>query len=601
MAEEGRIVNGVAWRIGGQQGEGIDSTGDIFAKACARYGLRLYTYRHFSSRIRGGLTFSEIRVSDAPVAARSDEVNYVVALGQEVVDSVLDCLADDAVLIYDKDAFEPQIDKDLVEAKRVHLVGVPMTKLAEEKGGRIAKNMVSLGATARFLQMDPAIFYEFVEEKFGRKGQKIVDMNKAVIKAGYDFVGEHHPKRDGHVLERRPLPANRRRIVATGNFATAFGALTAGCRFVAGYPITPATEVMEWMIDHVDDYGGVVVQAEDELSAINQVLGAGYAGVRAMTSTSGPGLSLMTEAVGLAGMAEIPIVVVDVMRPGPSTGLPTKHSQADLMFAIYGGHDDWPRIVLSPSTVEEAYYLVQEAFNWSEEYQCPCFFLVDQDLGIQHQAIDDLDTRRIPIQRGKLLTEAQLRELPTEGFKRFEFTPDGVSPRSLPGFANGLYLSSGSEHDERSVITENVRNRTRMMEKRMRKMQSFRERSMRAEFLGREAWGFTAGDSAAKVGVVTWGSTRGPVEEAIARIEADGGPAMKRLVLNVLWPFPTEPVAEFMKGCDTVLVIEANMSGQLATIIKQEIGGHEKIRRVNKYDGTPFRPHEIQDALTERI
>lgn len=594
-------MNNVTWRIGGQQGEGIDSTGDIFAKACARYGLHLYTYRHFSSRIRGGLTFTDVRLSDHPIRGRADAVNYVVALGQEVVDYAMDMLADEAVVIYDKDAFEPQLDKDVVEAKRLYLVGVPLTKLAEEKGAKIAKNMVALGATAKLLDMDPSIFFEFVEEKFGRKGQKIVDMNKAVIKAGFDYVGANFPKKDTHHLERRPLPNSKRRIVITGNYATAFGAMVAGCRFFAGYPITPATEVMEWMIDHVDEYGGVVVQTEDELAAINAIMGASYAGVRSATSTSGPGLSLMTEALGLAGMSEIPLVVVDVMRPGPSTGLPTKHSQADLLFAVHGGHDEYPRIVLSPSTVEESFYLIQEAFNWAEEYQVPVFYLLDQDLGIQNNTLDDLDVKRVPIRRGKLLSEEALKALPTDSYKRFQLTEDGVSPRAIPGLSNGIFLSAGSEHDERSVITENIRNRNRMMEKRAQKLETFRATGMKAPLAkGHAAWGETWGPADAKIGVITWGSTRGPVEEGLQRLEADGVKT-KRLCVNVLWPLPTEQIAAFMRGCEKVVVVEANFSGQLAKLIKQEIGGHDKLVTVTKYDGTPFRPVEVVDKLNEVI
>jgi 2-oxoglutarate ferredoxin oxidoreductase subunit alpha len=321
------------------------------------------------------------------------------------------------------------------------------------------------------------------------------------------------------------------------------------------------------------------------------VLGASFAGARALTSTSGPGLSLMTEAIGLAGMAEIPILVVDVMRPGPSTGLPTKHSQADLNFAVYGGHDDYPRIVCSPTTVEEAFYLVQHALNWADEYQVPVFFLIDQDLAIANCPLDGLDLKRVPIRRGKLLTKEQAAAIREDEFKRFEFTEDGVSPRAIPGLKNTLFLSSGSEHDDRGVITENKANRNRMMEKRAQKLETFREK------LSYPATD-VVGPKDAKVGVLTWGSTTSAVDEAIARLH---NVKVKRMSAKVLWPFPAKDVKAFLDSCDVVVVVENNFSGQLANLTQQVVGGHEKIRRLNKYDGTPFRPGEIAKGIEEEL
>jgi 2-oxoglutarate ferredoxin oxidoreductase subunit alpha len=584
-----QIVNHVSWRIGGQQGEGIDSTGDIMAKAVARYGLHLYTFRSFSSRIRGGLTFFEVRIADKPVAARPDTVDVVLALGQEVIDATLETISKGAVILYDSDAFTPTLDDPWKE--HVHLVPVPMTKIAESNGSKIMRNMVGLGATAALLGMELDPFFEFVQERFGRKGDKVVNMNKAAITAGADSVRDTFKAQIPWKLERRPLPATGRRYVMNGNSALSFGALIAGCRFVAGYPITPATDVMEWFIDNGESYHAAVVQSEDELAAINMILGAGYAGVRALTSTSGPGLSLMTEAIGLSGMAEIPIVIVDVMRPGPSTGLPTKHSQADLNFVIYGGHDDFPRIVCSPTTVEEAFYLIQHAFNWSEQYQLPVFFLIDQDLGIANCPLDGLDLKRVPINRGKLLTKQQAEGIREDDYKRFEFTSDGVSPRAIPGLKNTLFLSSGSEHDDRGVITENKANRTRMMEKRMGKLDTFaKQMSVPATE--------TVGDKAAKVGVLTWGSTTSAVDEARGRLT---NVKTKRMSVKVLWPFPTADIKAFIDSCDVVLVVENNYSGQLAGLAQQFAGGHAKIRRVTKYDGTPFRPGEIVEKIQEEL
>lgn len=584
-----QIVNHVSWRIGGQQGEGIDSTGDIFAKSVARYGLHLYTFRSFSSRIRGGLTFFEVRVLDKPVAARPDTVDIVLALGQEVIDATLETISKGAVILYDSDSFTPTLEDAWRD--KVHLVAVPMTKIAEANGSKIMRNMVGLGASAALLGMELEPFFEFVQERFGRKGDKVVNMNRAAIQQGADHVRDTFKSPIPWKLERRPLPATGRRYVINGNSALSFGALVAGCRFVAGYPITPATDVMEWFIDNGEKYHAVVIQSEDELSAINMILGAGFAGARALTSTSGPGLSLMTEAIGLAGMAEIPIVIVDVMRPGPSTGLPTKHSQADLNFAVYGGHDDFPRIVCSPTTVEEAFYLIQHAMNWSEQYQLPVFFLIDQDLGIANIPLDGLDLKRVPINRGKMLTAEQAAAIKPDEYRRFEFTEDGVSPRAIPGQKNVLFLSSGSEHDDRGVITESKTNRNRMMEKRMHKLDTFqKEISYPAVDV--------VGDKNAKVGILTWGSTTAAVDEALERLKTV---KTKRMSAKVIWPFPAKEVKAFLDSVDTLIVVENNYSGQLADLVKKEVGGHDKIRKIVKYDGTPFRPTEIVNKIEEEL
>lgn len=583
------IVNHVSWRIGGQQGEGIDSTGDIFAKAIARYGLHLHTYRSFSSRIRGGLTFFEVRIRDKPVAARPDSVDIILALGQEIIDATLETISDGAVILYDSDAFTPAIEDS--HKDKIHLVGVPMTKIAEANGSKIMRNMVGLGATAAILHMELDPFFEFVQERFGKKGDKVVNMNKAVLTAGRDHVKDSF-KITKWTLEKRPLPATGRRLLINGNAALSFGALVGGTRFVAGYPITPATDVMEWFIDNGDAYNAAVIQTEDELAAINMILGASYAGVRTLTSTSGPGLSLMTEAIGLAGMAEFPIMIIDVMRPGPSTGLPTKHSQADLNFAVYGGHDDFPRIVVSPTTVEEGFYLVQHALNWMEEYQVPVFFLIDQDLAIANSPIDTLDTKRIKVKRGKLLTREQAEAFTPDTYKRFEFTEDGVSTRTIPGYPNTLFLSSGSEHDDRGVITENKVNRDRMMEKRQLKIDTFAKRGPKdTPFVD------VIGPKDAKTGVITWGSTTSVVDEGLER----SMPGVKRMSIKVLWPFPATDVKDFMASCDKVFVVESNFSGQLADLVKKEVGGHDKIHKIVKYDGTPFRPSDVVNKIQEAM
>jgi len=583
------LVNRVSWRIGGQQGEGIDSTGAIFAKAISRYGLYIHTYRSFSSRIRGGLTFYEVRVADHAVGARPDTVDIVLALGQEVIDATLETISNGAVILYDSDAFTPTIDEDL--KMNLHLVGVPMTKLAEQNGSKIMRNMVGLGATAALLDMSLDPFFEFIEERFGKKGEKVVGMNREAIIAGAEHLNASFTAPRQWTVEKRPLPDTGRRYLLTGNEAASFGALAGGVRFVAGYPITPATDVLEWFIDHGEKYHAVVIQAEDELSAANMILGASFGGVRALTSTSGPGLCLMMEAISLAGTAEHPIMVVDVMRPGPSTGLPTKHSQADLNFAIYGGHDDYARIVVSPTTVEESFYLMQHALNWMDEYQLPVFFLIDQDLAITSHPITAIDPKRVPVKRGKLLSKEDAAAISPDAFKRYELTDDGVSPRTIPGHPNTLYLASGSEHDERGVITENKANRIAMMDKRARKLTHFQQNM---SYPATEV----NGPDDAKIGILTWGSSTLAVDEADTRWPDH---PMKRMAVKVMWPFPTADMKAFIDSVDVCFVVENNFSGQLADLTLRMVGGHDKIKKIVKYDGTPFRPTEILEAIQEAM
>ncbi len=590
------MINDFAWRFGGESGEGIDSTGHIFAQAMARYGLHIYTYRSFPSRIRGGLTYYEVRATDEPKRARADELNLCGALGQSTVDASVDDLCDGGVLMWDSDEFTPKYETD----KEVLEVPVPMTSIADEHGSKIMRNMAGIGATAALLDIDRKLFYEFVKERFGSKGQKIVDANKAVIDDGYATAKDELGVEVPWTAEKRDLP-NGRRLLIDATQATSFGALVAGCRFMAGYPITPATDVLTWFIDKTREYGGEVVQAEDELAAINYTIGAGYAGVRAMAPTSGPGMSLMTEALGLAGTAEIPVVLCDVMRAGPSTGMPTKHSQGDLLFAVHGGHENFPRIVVSPSTTEEAFYLVQESFNYAERYQCPVFYLLDQDLGISGQTWDQFDVDRVPVDRGKLLTNDELQDRDSMRLDRFAITDDGISPRSRPGQPNGLFHTTGVEHTPEGFVSESRTNRNAQMEKRERKMRTFAEQHY-------DGQGRTpavepvqvSGPEDAPTGIVTWGSTRAPVEEARARL-ADDGVETRQLVLTHLWPYPRKQMRAFLDSVDTALFIDATFNSQLALLTQQEIGYHDKITPVTKYDGTPYRPHEVVTAIQEAL
>lgn len=416
------MINQLSWKVGGQQGEGIESTGEIFCIALNRLGYYLYGYRHFSSRIKGGHTNNKIRVSTTETRAISDDLDILVAFDQETIDVNYKELHEGGIIIADA-KFKPVCPEDT----KAELYIVPFTEIAAELGTSLMKNMVAIGATCAVLGMEISVFNDVVDEIFGRKGEEIVKKNMDAITAGYKamevMLGE---KLGAMELEKAD---GQKRMFMIGNDAIALGAVAGGCRFMAAYPITPASEIMEYLIKKLPQFGGTVIQTEDEIAAATMAIGANYGGVRAITASAGPGLSLKMEAIGLAGITETPIVIVDTQRGGPSTGLPTKQEQSDLMAMIYGTHGEIPKIVMAPSTVEEAFYDTAEAFNLAEEYQCPVIVLSDLQLSLGKQTVQPLDYGKVEIRRGKLV-DFEIEESENKSyFKRYEVTEDGVSPR----------------------------------------------------------------------------------------------------------------------------------------------------------------------------
>ncbi len=351
------MIKQLSWKVGGQQGEGIESTGEIFCLALNRMGYYLYGYRHFSSRIKGGHSNNKIRISTQPIGSISDDLNVLVAFDQETIDLNAHELVEGGVILADA-KFNPVVP----ETVPARLFAVPFTEIAQEVGIAQMKNMVAVGASSALLGFSLESFEEVIEEKFLRKGQHIVDKNMEAIKRGAQYILDE----TGGPLEGLQLePADgKKRLYMIGNDAIALGALAAGCRLMAAYPITPSSEIMEYLIKKLPEFGGTVVQTEDELAAITMVIGASYGGVRALTASAGPGLSLMTEAIGLSGMTETPAVIVNTQRGGPSTGLPTKQEQSDILAMLYSTHGEIPKIVIAPSTVEECFYDTVQAFNW---------------------------------------------------------------------------------------------------------------------------------------------------------------------------------------------------------------------------------------------
>jgi 2-oxoglutarate ferredoxin oxidoreductase subunit alpha len=573
------VISQLSWKIGGQQGEGVESTDRIFSTSLNRLGYYLYGYRHFSSRIKGGHTNNKIRISTQPIRAISDDLDILVAFDQETIDLNAHELRPGGVVIADA-KFNPTLPGN-VEAR---LFAVPITAIAEELGTSLFKNMAASGASWALLGLPLEVFNTAVEEEYGRKGAAIVEKNVEAVRRGAQFILDEA----GGPLEEFKLqpPDGQQKLFIIGNDAIALGAVAAGCRFMPAYPITPASEIMEYLIKKLPSLGGTVIQTEDEIAAVTMAIGANYAGARSLTASSGPGLSLMTEAIGLAGITETPVVIVDTQRGGPSTGLPTKQEQSDLNAMVYGTHGEIPKIVLAPSTIEECFYDTLEAFNLADQYQVPVILMTDLQLSLGKQTSDVLDYNKIIINRGKMLREDELPPLEDNKlFKRYQLTEDGISPRVIPGQLNGIHHVTGVEHDQEGRPSESAINRKQMMDKRLHKLD---------QLVVTNPILVDAPYEEPQLLIIGMGSTGGTIDEARSRLLEDGIKS-NHITVRLIHPFPTEQIKPYLSKAKHIIVVENNATAQLASQIKLHAGFSEKIHHILKYDGNPFLPKEIYE------
>ncbi|MGE7665137.1 2-oxoacid:acceptor oxidoreductase subunit alpha [Ureibacillus composti] len=578
------MLHQLSWKVGGQQGEGIESTGEIFSMAMNRLGYHLYGYRHFSSRIKGGHTNNKITVRPTEVRSIADDLDILVAFDQETIEVNYKELTEKSIILADS-KFNPVEPED----SKAPLFSVPFTEIATELGTSLMKNMVAIGATSALLKLEISVFQDVVDEIFGRKGKEVVEKNVEAIKRGYDVMSDLIGDRVGEwALE----PADgKRRMFMIGNDAVALGALAAGVRFMAAYPITPASEIMEYLIKKLPKFGGAVIQTEDEIAAATMAIGANYGGVRAFTASAGPGLSLMMESIGLSGMTEQPLVIIDTQRGGPSTGLPTKQEQSDLMAMLYGTHGEIPKVVIAPSTLEEAFFDTIQAFNIAEELQIPVIVITDLQLALGKQTAEPFDYSKIEIRRGKIVQEELPANENKDYFRRYENTKDGVSPRVFPGTPNGIHHVTGVEHDETGKPNEAQGNRNIQMDKRFRKL----------EFLNFETPVHTnAPYEFSDVLLVGFNSTRGAIEEVQEALIAEGL-KVNHAHVRLVFPFPSEELAPLVNSAKKVIVVENNKTSQLANIMKMNVGGHDKTLSITKYDGTPLLPRELKNRVKELL
>ena len=575
------------WAIGGEAGDGIDSTGKIFAQALSRAGRHVFTSKDFASRIRGGYTAYKVRTSVDRVESVVDRLDILIALTERTIHENEDELHEGSVIIYDGERTTMQ-DVEIPDG----MIGldVPLKRLAEDAGGAIMRNIVALGAACEVSNFPIENLDESLQKRFKDKGEAIVENNKKAARKGQEYVAEEFDHDFGYDLETTDADY----VLLNGDEAIGMGAIAAGCRFYSGYPITPATDVMEYLTGRIDRYGGKVVQAEDELSAINMALGAARSGARSMTATSGPGIDLMTETFGLIATSETPLVIANVMRSGPSTGMPTKQEQGDLNAMLYGGHGEIPRFVVAPTNIAECFWRTVEAFNLAEKYQTPVYLTADLSLAVTEQTFspETFDMDEVEIDRGKVVDDDSVGEwLDDSGrFRAHAVTEDGVSPRAFPGTTEGAHMSTGLEHNELGRRTEDTDERVEQVDKRNRKVETARENE---EFDYREF-----GDPDADNLVISWGSNEGAMREGLELLEESDADVDIRFI-SVPYIYPRPDLTEEVEAAEEVVVVECNATGQFADLIEHDT--LSRVKRVNKYNGVRFKADELADAVTDEL
>ncbi|PSP54378.1 2-oxoacid:acceptor oxidoreductase subunit alpha [Halobacteriales archaeon QS_1_67_19] len=603
------------WRIAGGSGDGIDSTSQNFAKALMRSGLNVFTHRHYPSRIRGGHTYVEIRAKDEPVKSRGDNYNFLLALGdsfarnpqeeayygnEEIkpLSENLDELREGGVIVYDSgllDTDEIENFDERVEENDWHVYDLDLRGLAKEHGREVMRNTAGVGATAALLDMDLQYIEELMQDAMSGD---VLQANLEILREAYESVNENYEFT--HDLRAPTGTEDEEQVLVSGSHGIAYGALDEGCRFISGYPMTPWTDVFTIMTQNLSEFGGISEQVEDEIAAASLAIGASHAGAKAMSGSSGGGFALMSEPLGLAEITETPIVLVEAMRAGPSTGMPTKPEQGDLEHVLYTSQGDSNRVVFAPGDPAECYEQTRKTFEIAYEYQIPAIVLYDQKLSGGHQTVPEevFDEEPNP-DLGSVVTEQDLEAAAKEAgrFRRYLYDgEDGVSPRSLPGQKGGNFLASGNEHNEVGHISEDPENRTIQMNRRMAKLDAIQEEL--AESADHQA---VYGPEDAEYGILSFGSTKGVVEEAVEQLN-DEGHSVKAMNVSDIMPFAEDEVTEFLESVDEALVVEMNASAQFRRHIQGQLGRFgEKLYSLLKYDGNPFEPEEVVSGFETRI
>jgi len=574
--------------IGGAAGQGVATPGDIFAKIFSRRGLHLNAYNAYQSIIRGGHTLLTVRTGPARVTNMGDRIDLLIPLNQDTADRHLQLLTEGAACIYNADAITPGTAADGVQ-----LCPLPVSQLVDITRNKVAQNTVAMGAGLHMMGIGFSSLEEVLKEQFKKKGDAVVAENVGVARAGYDYAAAHF----------RPFPnplpkSNERYAILSGNMALAMGGAAAGVKFYCAYPMSPSTGVLHWMASHARKAGIMVRQVEDEIGVINMAIGAAHAGVRSMCATSGGGFALMSEGLGMSAMIETPVVVIDCQRAGPSTGVPTKTEQGDLWQMLGAAFGDYPRVIAAPLDIGDCFKLIPEMFNLVDRFQCPGLVLCDLLLSEGRLSVHPSELDFAPhVDRGELITGnngVSSGATTNGGYKRYKFVESGISPRAVPGVPGHIHTVATDEHMEDGVLISdeftNPVKRRAMMEKRMRKVSGIEAAVQPPELVG---------PPCADVTLVGWGSTRGVIEES-CEILNEQGISANQLQIRWLVPLHGETILKILKNARHTIIVENNFSGQFARYLRSETSfvpeGH-----IRKYDGEPFMPHHIVEAVKEQL
>lgn len=555
-------------KIGGEAGQGIQTVGQLLALTCRHSGLYALGFNDFESRIRGGHNFFQLRISDSPVFAPSEKVHILVAMDDKSCRLHRHEVIPGGICIVEK--------TDTPDAADIMIA--PFNELAKEAGSPITANTVAAGMVLKLLGCDPALFEEVLKKQFEGKKADIIDQNLNAARIGYRHA---ESKALSFSFTWRKSPGSK--MLIEGSQTMSAGALAADCRFAAFYPMSPATGTMMHLSACQGRFPVVVEQAEDEIAAVNMIIGASYAGVRSMTATSGGGFCLMTEGLGLSGITEIPIVIINAQRPGPATGLPTRTAQGDLLFVIHASQDEFPRFVFAPGYPDEAYTCIIRAFELTEKYQVPAVVLVDQYFNDSLYVMDRSFT--VPEKTERFIADDNTLPDPTR-YQRYQLTDTGVSPRALPSRGKALVTICGNEHNEQGRITEEIAEVRNMVEKRAKKLPGMLSEMQPPRVDHPDASAL----------LLCWGSTAGAVTEASRRLRQEGIDVGCVHFVDI-FPFPAQAVQKLLEKAKRVIVIEQNLSGQFSGFLRQHTGITSET--ILKYDGRPFFPYEIINQVKE--
>lgn len=574
-------MNSVTWKIGGESGFGIMASGTMLARTFSRHGYHTFATNEYPSLIRGGHNIITVRVACQKFDSLTQDLHILAALNKETVDIHKDELNDRAVILFDPQDFEWKPEHF---SRKVTLIPIPLREMVKEKSADpVMRNTILLGATVAVMDGDFSWLHEVISDQFKKKGEKVISFNVDLAKVGYDHIKSAMNKSDCFELDK--VEKKEDALVLNASEALALGAIRGGMKFAAIYPMTPINSVISFFADHAKQVGIVYKQPEDEIAGMNMAVGASYAGVRSMVATSGGGFALMTEALSLAGMMELPVVIDMGMRVGPATGMPTWTEQGELRFVIHAGHGEFARIVLAPGNCEECFTFTREAFNLADKYQIPVFVLTDKYLNESLWCVpQSVFTAPYQINRGKFVKEGEF----SAPFKRYQVdAEDGISARVNPGVKNGQYYSNAYEHDEVGHVTEDPKLRAAMAAKRLKKFAA-----MESDIWAPKVYG----DEHPEITLLAWGSTIGPVLEAQKMLTAKG---KKVRVIQYQWvfPFPAKQTTELLSQKSRVIDIEQNGTGQLTSLIR-EFTGIVIEEKILKNDGRPFFPEEIVERIT---